>query len=62
MSVPQPDPPQTLAALCDDILRTRPAPGEATSFVYYELIRELKRHAREGGFGGPDQVPDRPAG
>jgi hypothetical protein len=57
MTVPEPDPPQTLAALCDDILRTRPAPGEATSVIYYELIRELKRHAREGKFDGPDDLP-----
>jgi ribosomal protein L40E len=47
VTVPQP---QTLAALCDDILRARPGPGEAATPIFYELIRELKRHAREGRF------------
>jgi hypothetical protein len=61
VTAPQPDGPPALAGLCDDILRARPAPGEHASDIFYELIRLLKRHAREGRFDGPDGVPGRPA-
>jgi hypothetical protein len=46
--VPQPDGPPALATCYQDIRRAEPG-----SLLFYELIREAKRLAREGAFGGP---------